>query len=136
MASKLIIETAIIKTLQKSESVDSLKFSKENNFDHNNVVSTIKSMEAKDTIKLELIKLEKTILTDMANYILENGSPEFLVFHLIPENGILKEELTNLIISEKSKNSNEMVKNGLSNCLKLKKISISKTENGLYVTKN
>ena len=93
---------------------DSYPWSVANQFDHKKVVGAIKSLWADDYIRLEDLSRSYYALTDQGTTVLENGSPEYVVYQSIQGAGKMSlEGLTGEIGADAAKI-------GMANCMKNK----------------
>lgn len=83
----------ILKYLEGSDNVDTLKLASEFNEDHQKVVGAVKSLEALEMVVSEPVKSTKWELTEEGNLVAENGSHEAVLYRSIPDNGISQPEV-------------------------------------------
>lgn len=84
----------ILKYLDEHEEVDTLDLVPIFNENHQKIIGALKSIEATgDLVHSETVSRKSWELTEEGRQIAANGSHEAIVFHSIPEDGILQADL-------------------------------------------
>lgn len=87
----------ILKYLESSDKVDTLKLASEFNEDHQKIVGAVKSLEALEMVISEPVKSTKWELTEEGKLVAEKGSHEAVLYRSIPEDGMPQAEIMKVI---------------------------------------
>ena len=79
---------AILEHIDKNNTLFSLKYAEDTNVSHNDLVSALKSLEAKNYLKLDKFEEDKFVLTSEGQSYVDKGTPEYRVFVHIPAEGM------------------------------------------------
>lgn len=83
----------ILKYLDGTDKVDTLKLANEFNEDHQKIVGAVKSLEALEMVVSEGVKSTKWELTEEGKLVAEKGSHEAVLYRSIPDAGISQAEV-------------------------------------------
>lgn len=84
----------LLQYLDKNETLNTLEYAEANNQDHQKIIGAMKSLHTTENlIESEQVSSKKFQLSEEAQGIVRSGSHEAVIFNLIPEAGILQNEL-------------------------------------------
>lgn len=89
------VEALILKQLVEKPMIeDSFEFSKLHAIGHTELVGHLKSLAMDEYVILNQLEKKEWVLTGEGLDYVTNGTPEYRLYHLIPEEGIAKDHLT------------------------------------------
>lgn len=88
-----VIERLVLQELHQNGCItDSVVFARTHRIQHKDLVSELNSLAAHELVALKNILIQTTELTEEGEEVLVHGSPEFRLWALVGENGVLKVE--------------------------------------------
>lgn len=85
------LEQLVLRALDADGEIeDSLAFAQKNQVDHNELVSELNSLASYELVALKNVLKETTELTEEGEEVINHGSPEFRLWSLVGEAGVLK----------------------------------------------